>query len=71
MTNQRKIKKKNFEKNCNNDLFISPIMQKPTNPTMWIFFCEKETLEESYEPSFDKLRYLGFFDFYVVVNNSI
>jgi hypothetical protein len=35
------------------------------------FFCEKETLEESYEPSFDKLRYLGFFDFYVVVNNSI
>ena len=47
MTNQRKK---------NNDLFISPIMQKPTNPTMWIFFGEKETLEESYEPSLDKLR---------------
>ena len=37
-------------------MFISPIMQKPTNPTMWIFFGEKAILEESYEPSLDKLR---------------
>ena len=40
----------------NNDLFISPIMQKPTISTVWIFFGEKAILEESYEPSLGKLR---------------
>ena len=45
-----------FEQTQNNDLFISPIMQKATIPTRWTFFGEKETLEESNEPSLIQLR---------------
>ena len=46
-----------------NDLFILPIMQKPTIPTSWTFFGEKETLEESNEPSLIKVRGLANFLF--------
>jgi hypothetical protein len=37
------------------------LFHQPTNPTMWIFFGEKAILEESYEPSLDKLRWPGIF----------
>ena len=36
-------------------LFL-PIMQKPTIPTRWTFFGEKETLEELNESSLIKGR---------------
>ena len=32
------------------------LFNQPTNPTRWIFFGEKAILEESDEPSLDKLR---------------
>ena len=36
--------------------FILPIMQKPSIPARWTFFGEKETIEESNEPSLIKVR---------------
>ena len=49
----RKIKKIFSKKTKNNDLFISP-----TNKSHDVdfFFGEKTILEDSYEPSLDKLR---------------
>ena len=39
------------------------LCKKPTNPTMWIFFDEKETLEESNEHCLDQILIWDFFLF--------
>jgi hypothetical protein len=49
----KKIKNKKFWQKLK---IMICLFHQPTNPTLWIFFGEKAILEESYEPSLDKLR---------------